>query len=108
MSDRDRYMVEILPPNWEGFRYAVRFSKLFGDRFSGMTEFKSKEELIEFLRNRVFREWEKYDSILERYPAKVTKKNLIFESFTEDITKEELLGVKTLSDFFGGNEEVEE
>jgi hypothetical protein len=101
-----KYRIIIEPPAWKGYRYAIRYGKLYGDCLGGATEFKTKEELLAFIR-RLFRRWEEYDCILERIPDKVTPENLYFESFTDEISKAELFGNKTLADFlesgfFGG------
>jgi len=94
----NKYNVEIKQPNWEGYKYAVFYSKRYGNMSGGATEFKTKEDLIGFIKKQ-FKRWEKYDSIVQRIGDKVTKNNLEFTSFTDDITKAELFGIKTLFSF---------
>jgi len=95
-----KYSIHIEPPQWEGYKYALRYSKNYGNMSSGATEFKTKQELLEFVKT-LFLEWESYDSIVGRHGDKVTPKNLDFKSFTTDITKQELFGNKRLDAFFG-------
>jgi hypothetical protein len=98
-----KYSIEIKPPAWKGYRYAIFYRKHYGDCLGGATEFKTKEELLAFIR-RLFKRWEAYDSILEKMPDKVTPENLHFESFTDEISKMELFGNKTLADFLSDEE----
>ena len=96
-----KYKIEIKPPNWKGYRYAIFYNKLYGDFHGGVTEFKTKEDLLAFAK-KLFRRWEAYDFILGRMPDKVTPANLHFESFTDEITKMELFGNRTLTKFLEG------
>jgi len=105
MSKEEKYSIRIEPPAWEGYKYALFYSKNYGDFSGGATEFKTKRELLEFVRKR-FLEWESYDLILGRCGDKVTPENLGFKSFTTDITKQELFGNKKLDAFF--RKEVEQ
>ena len=98
MSRAKLYEVEIEPARRDGERFTISYAKLHGDRSSGCNGVKSKAELLAFLRE-VFRQWEEYDSILDRRPEKVTKRNLHFESFTPDVSVVELFGNTTMAAF---------
>ena len=90
-----KYTIRIELPCWKGYKYSVYYQKEYGDYSGGASGFKTKEDLLLFLRE-VIKEWEGYDYILGRKSDKVTPKNLHFESFTDEISKMELFGFKTL------------
>jgi hypothetical protein len=94
-----KYSIHIEPPKWEGYKYALQYSKNYGNMSGGTTEFKTKQELLDFIKT-LFLEWQQFDSLLGRQGDKVTPKNLDFESFTPDITKMELFGESRLDAFF--------
>jgi len=97
-NKKQKYSIHIKHPAWEGFKYSLYYAKNYGDYSGGITEFKTKEELIKFVRQQ-FRDWEKFDSIIGRHGDKVTPSNLDFQSFTSEITKMELFGVQRLDVF---------
>ena len=98
---KELYEIQIKPPLWDGYKYSLYYGKNYGDHLGGAREFKTKEELIEFVK-KVFKEWERFDSIANRMGDKVMMSNLKFSSFTSDITKGELFGNKNLNSFLRG------
>ena len=97
---RYRYSIEIREPSWDdqdkGERYSLWFSKNYGNMYGGATGCSSLQSLKDTLR-RIVRQWEEYDSILGRIPDKVTDRNLYFESFTDEVTISDALGIQTLN-----------
>lgn len=93
------FKIKIDEPCWEGYRYALFYGKQFGDQHGGATEFKTKKELIDFVKE-TFREWEKPDSISKGLSqTKVSRENLDFTSFTPEISGGEFFGDKSLFDY---------
>lgn len=88
--------IEIKPPCWEGYKYSLWFNKGYGDCFGGTREYKTKEELLEAMKE-VIKAWEGYDSIVQRMGDKITKKNLEFKSFTDEIGIADIFGEHQLT-----------
>ena len=97
MSEK-KYMIKIDPPAWKGYMYAILFSKQYGCMHGGASEAKTKEDLLQNIRN-IIKDWESFDSILGRMSDKVTKQNLDFQSFTDEITIGDVFGNTSLFDF---------
>lgn len=94
-----RYVIVIDPPSWgDEYKYDYSFSKNYGDYCGSGGEVKSKEALMNCIK-RIIELWESYDSIVGRNGNKVTRKNLFFHSFTDNITKMEVLGNRKLTEF---------
>ena len=93
------FSIHIEKPSWEGYKYTISFGKLWGNMHGGITEKKTKNELIQFVKE-LFREWESPDSISPAMSGtKVTRENLDFKSFTPEISGSEFFGDKTIFDF---------
>ena len=75
------------------------FGKNYGDFSGGTIGFYTKETAIAGMR-KIIMEWESFDSILGRMPDKVTRENLVFRSFTDEITIADVFGNSKLSDWF--------
>jgi hypothetical protein len=97
MSEK-KYMIKIECPNWKGYNYALFYAKQYGNQHGGATEAKSKPELIKEIRD-IIKEWESFDSILGRMSDKVTRKNLDFQSFTDEVTIGDVFGNTSLLNF---------
>ena len=93
-----KYEIHIEKPHWDGYKYALFYSKKYGNNSSGTTECKTKQELLDFIKEQIER-WEGFDSILGRISDKVTKGNVDFVSFTDEISIAEIFGIKTLFSF---------
>jgi len=93
-----KYEIIIERPSWKGYKYAIFWQKNYGDHKGGCTEVKTKHELLKLIK-KIIRDWESYDYILNRFPDKVTEKNLLFKSFTKEITLAEIFGNTKLDDF---------
>lgn len=93
-----KYKIHIEKPHWDGYKYALFYSKEYGDNSGGATEFKTKQKLLDFVKEQI-NQWEGYDSILGRISDKVTKGNIDFISFTDEINIAEIFGMETLFSF---------
>jgi hypothetical protein len=97
-----RYSIEIREPSRNDLerkeKYSVWFNKNYGDMYGGATGCSSLKSLKDLLR-RIVRRWGEYDSIVGRMPDPVTEKTLYFESFTDEVTKSDALGIQTLRDW---------
>lgn len=80
------YVIRIRPPSRKGYKYAVSYGKRFGDYEGGATEFKSRKELIQFLARKL-----KENGIIPGC--------LEFRSFTKEVRRMDLFGVRTLDKF---------
>ena len=77
--------------NWgPEYRWHVSMQKEYGNLHGEGRCCRSKEEVMT-LWQRMRRDWEGYDSILNRQGDKVTMNNLLFSSCTKEVTKEELV-----------------
>ena len=92
------YEIDIHKPEYKGWNYGYRFAKSFGNQHGGAGGHETKEEVIEHMRN-VIKGWNERDPILDLIPEQVSNKNLKFTSFTNDITKAEILGSKSLNEW---------
>ena len=93
-----KYEIEIKRrPHWEG--YSLFYGKRYGDFNGGATECKTKEELINKIKD-IFKEWEEYDAIVSRKGDKVNINNLEFLSFTDEILIGDLFGNSRLTAWF--------
>lgn len=95
-KQNNRYVIEV--KREEGEYASLYYSKNYGNHSGGAMGIKSKEELIRRVK-KIKKNWESYDSIARREGDKVTKENLYFYSFTDEVKKMELLGMKRLSSF---------
>ena len=97
-----RYRVTIDPiaektrENWgQEYRFSVYLHKEYGDSLGRLAFYKTKQDVLKAFQ-RIRKEWEGYDAILNRQSDPVTWKNLLFESTAKEITKGDLFGQASL------------
>ena len=83
---RNRSEIDKIPE-----KYLLNYSKNYGDGTSGAVGYQTEEQIIDAIK-RTIRDWEGFDSELNRVSDKVTMNNLYFESFTNEITIADILG----------------
>ena len=97
-----RYRVTIEPlsektrERWgEEYHFSVYLHKEYGDSLGRLACYKTKKDVLKAFQ-RIRKEWEGYDAILERQSDPVTWKTLLFESTVKEITKGDLFGQASL------------
>jgi hypothetical protein len=89
---KKKYWINIRPSTFPGDKYNVFCSKKYGNWHGFSAGVKNKEELFELLKG-IFKEWEGYDSILQRNGEKVTPGNLELEIFAADVTADDVIAL---------------
>ena len=84
------YSIKIEKPDKRREFCVIHLNKSYGDSHGGCIGANSREEAIQRIRDWV-KDWESFDSIVQRMGNKVTRKNTEFSSFDESIILTDVL-----------------